>query len=243
MGGSSGNRRKAMLAGGALVAALFGVPMAAAQEALPDQGPTPAGGQGFDFGPVEQPDAVTDIDLTDPQTAFRRNSVSLRNDATQRFAAPAANTQTPPAPRRLEVEFATGDGDLDVSFAQRASIGAGAEGDIDHRGQGSEVRIGRGLVEEREGARRGASTYLFVASDNEALTWQPGQRSEFGGSGPSFVLQDQVEVGDMSIGVTYENNGVQASLAYVEREESVTIGSQGFSQDESFAGVTLTMRR
>lgn len=233
MGGSSSNRMT-LLAGGALAAALFGAPVATAQEAI---APETA------FPPVEGSVAVADIDLTDPRTALRRGTVSLRNDAAERFAPSSANTQGPAPPRRLEVEFAAGDGDIDVSFAQRASIGASSGGDIDRQGRGSEVRIGRNLVEEREGDRQGPSTYVFVASDNEALTWQPGQRSEFGGRGSSLLLQDQVEIGDMSVGVTYENNGVQASLAYVEREESVQIGSQGFSQDESFAGVTLTMRR
>jgi hypothetical protein len=233
MGGVLG-KRTALLASGALVAALFGVSLAAAQEALAPEA-----------APAEGQLAVGDIPLTDPSTALRRSSVSMRGNVAERFAPPAAATQNAPeGPRRLEVEFAAGDGDLDVSFAQRASIGSGAEGDIDRQGRGSEVRIGRNLVEERDGQRReGPSTYVFVASDNEALTWQPGQRNDFGGRGSSLSLQDTVEVGDMSVGVTYENNGVAASLAYVEREESVTVGHQGFSQDENFAGVTVTMRR
>jgi hypothetical protein len=58
-----------------------------------------------------------------------------------------------------------------------------------------------------------------------------------------FALQDRVEIGDMQVGITYERYGIQASLAYVEREISVrTVGSQGFKQDENFAGFTLTMR-
>lgn len=85
--------------------------------------------------------------------------------------------------------------------------------------------------------------YFFAASEDEALVWQPGQRNEFGGSGSSFALQDRVEIGDMQVGITYERYGIQASLAYVEREISVrTVGSQGFKQDENFAGFTLTMR-
>jgi hypothetical protein len=232
MGGMTG-KRSALLAGGALVVALLGASIAAAQEALAPEA-----------APAEGQQAVGDITLTDPSAALRRSSVSMRGDVAERFAPPAADAQdAPEGPRRLEVEFAAGDGDLDVSFAQRASIGSGAEGDIDRQGRGSEVRIGRNLVEEREGRRQGASTYVFVASDNEALTWQPGQRSEFGGRGSSLSLQDTVEVGDMSVGVTYENHGVAASLAYVEREESVTVGHQGFSQEENFAGVTVTMRR
>jgi hypothetical protein len=47
----------------------------------------------------------------------------------------------------------------------------------------------------------------------------------------------------MSAGVTYERNGIQASLAYVEREESTRVGNQNFTQEEAFTGVTVTMRR
>lgn len=228
MGGSSGHKT-ALLAGAALVAAaLFGASVAFAQNA-PSQvaGPTTS----------EEPQ----IDFTDPQTVLRRSSVSLSNNVVERFSSPAEGAQHE-GPRRVELEFAAGSGDLDVGFAQRASIGGDADGDINRQGRGSEVRVGRGLVEQHEGSRE-ASTYVFVASDNEALTWQPGQRSEFGGRGSSFSLEDRVEVGDMSVGVTYERNGVQASLAYVEREKSTTVGTQTFNQDESFTGLTVTMRR
>ncbi len=228
MGGTT-RPRTAMLAGAALSAALLSFSVAAAQEA-----------------PAEQSDqhAVGDIALTDPAAALRRSSATMRANVAERFAPPAAIAQdSREGPRRLEVEFAAGDGDLDVSFAQRASLGSGGDGNVTRRGQGSEIRIGSGLVEERDGRDRGASTYVFVASDDEALTWQPGQRSEFGGRGGSLAVQDQVQVGDMSVGVTYENSGVQASLAYVEREASTTVGTQSFNQDESFAGVTVTMRR
>ena len=126
---------------------------------------------------------------------------------------------------------------------RRASLGADRNGDLDRQGRGSELRVGRGLVDERRDGERN-STYVFVASDNEALTWQPGSRTEFGGQGSSFALQgDRVEVGDLSAGVTWERNGVQTSLAYVEREQSTRVGNQSFSQDENFAGVTVTMRR
>jgi hypothetical protein len=84
--------------------------------------------------------------------------------------------------------------------------------------------------------------YLFAATDDEALVWRPGMRSEFGGGGASFALQDRVEIGDLQAGITYESHGIQASLAYVEREFSVRSGATTFTQDESFAGVTLTMR-
>lgn len=224
------NNRTALLAGGALVAALFGASVAAAQEApapAPDRHAATEAGQ---------------VDFTDTQTVLRRSNVSVRSDVSQRFGPATATQETTQGPRRVEVEFAAGDGDLDVSFAQRASLGAGADGNIDHAGRGSEVRIGRGLVAQ-DSDQQGSSTYMFVASDNEALTWQPGQRSEFGSQGPSLQLQDRVQVGDMSVGVTYERNGVQASLAYVEREEATTVGTQTFNQNESFTGLTVTMRR
>jgi hypothetical protein len=87
------------------------------------------------------------------------------------------------------------------------------------------------------------SVYMFVASDDEALTWRPGQRTELGGQRGGFALQDRVEVGDVSAGVTYERGNVQASIAYVEREVSAQVGRDSYSKDESFTGVTVTMRR
>ncbi len=225
MGGSKGIRT-ALLTSGALAAMLFGVSIASAQtvEAPPTEAETAR------------------VDFTDTQTVLRRSSVRMDTDAVERFAPSGADAQAEGPRRRVELEFAAGDENLGVGFAQRAAIGAGTDGNINRRGQGSEVRVGRGLVQQRQGSRE-ATTYVFVASDDEALTWQPGQRSEFGGRGSSFSLEDRVEVGDMSVGVTYERSGVQASLAYVEREESTTIGRESFKQDESFTGVTVTMRR
>lgn len=231
MGGASGHRAALLTGAALLAAAVLGVSIAAAQDAAPM-----AEAASTDLEPGQ-------VDFTDTQTVLRRSSVSLSNDVVERFSAPGTNEQRAEGPqRRLELEFATGNDDLGVGFAQRASIGAGNDGNLNRQGRGSEVRVGRGLVQEREGSRE-PSTYVFVASDDEALTWQPGQRSEFGGRGSSFSLEDRVEVGDMAIGVTHERNGVQASLAYVEREESTTVGRQTFNQDESFAGVTVTMRR
>jgi hypothetical protein len=98
-------------------------------------------------------------------------------------------------------------------------------------------------VARDDGSRpRRAAVYAFVASDNHALTWRPGARSEFGGAASALALQDQINIGDNSAGVTYEQDGVQASLAYVERSVATHVGNRGYSQDESFAGVTVTMR-
>ena len=217
--------RNALLAGGALMATLIGVGLAMAQESV---------------GPAA-------IQLSDPTSLSQESpalNLSVRDDAVVRFS-PNDSNELPEVqgPRRLELELAAGGGDspVDVSVAQRASFGSNEDGDVDRRGSGSELRVGRGLV-DRNDNNRGSSVYAFVASDNEALTWRPGARSDFGGEGSSLSMQDQVEIGDMSAGVTYERNGVQASLAYVEREESTRVGHESFSQDRSFTGITVTMR-
>lgn len=223
MGGSS-SFRKALAAGSVLAATAFGVSLAMAQEGPP-----------------------VPVSFADPQAALGDSGpvldVEVRDDAVVRFAPDAS--QGDERPRRLELQVSAGGSDspIDVSVAQRASLGSDANGNIDRRGSGSEVRVGRGLVDRREGSSNEPAVYMFVASDDEALTWQPGNRTEFGGRGSSLSLQDRVEVGDMSAGVTYERNGVQASLAYVEREESTRVGTQHFSQENAFAGVTVTMRR
>jgi hypothetical protein len=220
--GGPGTLRNVLLAGGALAAAFVGVSFA--QEGVPG------------------------VSLNDPANLSPESpalDLTVRDDAAVRFS-PSGTSGLPEVqgPRRLELELAAGgeDSPVDISIAQRATLGSDANGDIDRRGSGSELRVGRGLVQRADGDDRGSSVYAFVASDNEALTWRPGSRTEFGGNGDAFALQEQVEIGDMSAGVTYERNGVQASLAYVEREQSTQIGAESFSQDQSFTGITVTMR-
>lgn len=225
MGGSM-KLRSAGYAGGAIAALLLGVSLASAQEAAPS------------------------VDFTDPHAPAARQGPALnldvRNDGAERFAQiNPVNRGEPEGPRRFEMSLTAGGGDapLDVSIAQRAAIGADANGDLSHRGSGQEVRVGRNLVREgRDRSGERPSVYAFVSSEDQALTWQPGTRSEFGGSGSSLALEERAEIGDMAAGVTYERDGVQASLAYVEREQSTRIGRQTFNQDQNFAGVTVTMR-
>lgn len=134
---------------------------------------------------------------------------------------------------------------FDVSVRQRAGVGFGPSGEIARESRASELRLGRGLRGLRDDAPQDRPNwYFFAASEDEALIWRPGQqRDAFGGSSPGFALQDRVEIGDLQAGITYEFRGIQASLAYVEREINVRSGAQNFSQDERFAGFTLTMRR
>lgn len=226
MGSSFKAVRTAGYAGGALAALLLGASIAGAQEATPV------------------------VDFTDPhtQTAPQGPTLDLavRQDGEQRFTQiNPVNRGEPQGPRRLELALAAGGGDapVDISLAQRGSLGTDSNGDINQRGHGQELRVGSNLVREGRDRSDGApSVYAFVASDDQALTWQPGTRSEFGGRGSSLALEERAEVGDMAAGVTYERNGVQASLAYVERSESARVGGRTFSQDQNFAGVTVTMR-
>lgn len=200
---------------------------------------------------AEAPVAFEGVSFTDAAQAPRpRFDFSVRDLPERRFANFGATTRDysrrDDARRGVELALvATGDFGgvpVDVSFAQTASIGVNADGDIARQGRGSELRLGRGLRGgKRAAAADGPAWYIFAASDDEALTWTPGAAGA-ARSGPSFAVQDRVEIGDIQAGITYEANGLQASLAYVERDVSVTTGARTVSQDESFTGFTLTYR-
>lgn len=179
------------------------------------------------------------VDFADPQIVLRDGA--RVNFSLEMGAAPPLGAETPHG-HHLEVALIAGFPDaLEISLSQRASIRAA---DVRARSErATELRIGRGLLREYQADESGSSAYAFVASNNDALTWRPDARSAFGGQGDALSLQDRVEVGDLAAGVTYERNGVQASLAYVEREESARVGRESFSQDQRFTGVTITMRR
>jgi hypothetical protein len=191
------------------------------------------------------------VNFVDPSDVFTDNrfQVSISDGSAARFGnlAPTGNRQERRDENYRRAELAVtarGAAGFDVSFAQRAGIGFNREGDVESRSRASELRLGRGLRVSRDQPSAQPRWYIFAASEDEALTWGPTGRSEFGGSRSSaFGVQDRVEIGDMQAGVTYERDGWQASLAYVQREVSVTTGARTISHDEDFAGFTLTMRR
>jgi hypothetical protein len=191
--------------------------------------------------------AIDGVDLADPAQAFaNRFEFNVGDKYSPRFSGlapvdPGARRQ---ADAGYELQFVTpAMSGINVSFAQRGTAGFNSQGDLERQSRASELRLGQGVDMPRARPSAEPRWYVFAASEDEALVWQPGQRNEFGGSGSSFALQDRVEIGDIQVGITYERYGIQASLAYVEREISVrTVGSQGFKQDENFAGFTLTMR-
>jgi hypothetical protein len=186
------------------------------------------------------------VNLTDPDHVLDRH-IEVTNDdhAQHRFAqlipapdqADASNAAGGEAQRQLQIEVPIKSDALpfDVSLTQRASFGADAHGDLNQQGHGSEGRVGRALGEpsRRDDNAPTHRIYAFAASDHEALTWTPGHIA---------LQQDRIQVGDRQAGVTYEHGNVQASVAYVEREISATVGRTTASQNENFTGVTLTMR-
>lgn len=195
------------------------------------------------------PFAVDGVSFADPSDAFGagRFDLNISEGSPARFSNLGGGIQKStenPDFRRYEVALvARAAAGIDVAFAQRGGVGFNEQGDIDRESRASELRLGRGLRGvPRDQPSSTPSWYLFAASEDEALVWRPGAQSAFGGSSRTFALQDRVEIGDLQAGVTYEANGLQASLAYVEREVSVRSGSQNFTQDENFAGVTLTLR-
>ncbi len=192
--------------------------------------------------------AVDGVSFADPEQAFGQNRFRLEFGAgsQSRFArlAGVGRKSDYTDERRFELEVvARGAAGFDVAFAQRGAVGFDNQGEIERESRASELRLGRGLRNmERDQISSTPRWYIFAASEDEALVWRPGARSEFGGVGNSFALQDRVEIGDIQAGVTYEQNGLQASLAYVEREISVRSGARMVSEDEDFAGITVTYR-
>lgn len=191
--------------------------------------------------------AVDGVSFADPSQAFGdRFQFNLSADEGARFSqfAPTAQRDRRNSDQRnYELELiASSDRGFDVAFAQRGGFGFN-NGEIERQSRGSELRLGRGLRDMPRSTPSATPTwYVFAASEDEALVWQPGMRTDFGSQASSFALQDRVEIGDMQAGITYEQYGVQASLAYVEREISVQSGSESFSQDQDFVGLTLTWR-
>ena len=204
-------------------------------------------------GPSPDHIAINGVSFADPaeERSFAdggRLDINFTEDGVARFLTLSDDSQSTSADvadrRGYEVSVTASTRLADVSFAQRGALAVDENGDISGRSQGSELRLGRGLANlRRDQPSRTPVWYFFAASDDEALVWRPGSRRELGGQSSGFALQDRVEIGDIQAGITYERGRMQASLAYVEREISVrTAGSHTISSDESFAGLTLTMR-
>ncbi|WP_135211594.1 hypothetical protein [Vitreimonas flagellata] len=80
---------------------------------------------------------------------------------------------------------------------------------------------------------------VFVAADDETLSWALNRTNP--NHGTLAYADDQVELGDLAIGVSMSMGEARVAAAYVEREYIAPFrGANGV--DESFAGLTLTYR-
>ncbi|KAF0181828.1 MAG: hypothetical protein FD124_1622 [Alphaproteobacteria bacterium] len=79
---------------------------------------------------------------------------------------------------------------------------------------------------------------LFVAADDEALSWSFSDSSP--NQGRLAYQGDRVEVGEMSAGVSLAVRDMQLALAYVSREEPSQLG---YTAREDYAGMVWTYKR
>ncbi len=199
-------------------------------------------------GPSASYIGVDGANFADPADAFSdRFQLDISPGREGRFASftpDPSRERSSGRNRAYEVSVVADAGNgVDVAFAQRGGVGFNSQGDVERESRASEVRLGRGLRAMRDDEpSAGSRWYLFAASEDEALIWAPGSRSEFGAAAGGFALQDRVEIGDMQAGVTYEANGWQTSFAYVQREISARSGARTYHQGERFVGLTVTMR-
>ena len=79
---------------------------------------------------------------------------------------------------------------------------------------------------------------LFVANDDEALSWS------FSHASPNYgrvsYQEDRVEIGKLAAGVSVALDDMQLALAYVAREEPSQLG---YTAHEDYAGLIWTFRR
>lgn len=147
---------------------------------------------------------------------------------------------TDPLFRGLDLAYTSPDfRDIEFSFAARSGYGFNTQGNLNGQYQSRELRIGRNL--ERTNFAE-PSWYFFIADEDEALIWDPNVTDTFGSQGSRFALQDQVEIGDLQVGVAYDWNGWQTSFSYMERKVGTQVGHTSYYQDQNFVGVTVTYR-
>lgn len=127
---------------------------------------------------------------------------------------------------------------FDVAAVPRLSVSE--EGAFRQRSVGGEIRIGQNFDQRGQNVDAG-SWYLFAGADGEALVYEPGGDRNFTNR---MALRDQVTVGDMQAGVSFQRGGGQLSFSYIHREvEYNERGIRGQQAAEDFAGVSFTVRR
>jgi len=144
--------------------------------------------------------------------------------------------------RRFEVSAVARDlvgSPVDVSVNQRALLRVSPDGDVNGASEGAEVRVGSRLSRFTKNWADAdwshPNWYVYAASDNEQLAWSP--RATTGSS--VRYREDRVKIGDMQAGFALEAGGVQAAIAYVQRDIQGRYGTA----EENFTGVTVSWRR
>jgi hypothetical protein len=79
---------------------------------------------------------------------------------------------------------------------------------------------------------------LFVANDDEALSWSFSRASP--NYGRVSYQEERVEIGKLAAGVSIALDDMQLALAYVEREQPSQLG---YTAHEDYAGLIWTFRR
>lgn len=115
------------------------------------------------------------------------------------------------------------------------------EGQFRTQSYGAELRFGRDFDQRGTGAVAD-SWYVFAGTEGEALVWEAGEYGMSNITG-AMALRDQVTVGDMQAGVSFQRGPGQLSLSYIRREVEWGDRNGSFSMDEDFAGVSFTLKR
>ncbi len=128
---------------------------------------------------------------------------------------------------------------FDIGLAPRVRVRE--EGQFRSRSLGAQLRIGRDF--DQRGTNAVAdSWYVFAGAEGEALVWEAGEYGLTNVSG-AMALRDQVTVGDMQAGVSFQRGPGQLSFSYIRREVEFSDRNGGTSEDEDFAGVSFTLRQ
>ncbi|MDJ0921635.1 MAG: DUF2219 family protein [Henriciella sp.] len=126
---------------------------------------------------------------------------------------------------------------FDVGVAPRLSVSR--DGPFATRRFGGEVRIGQNF--DKRGTMGESSWYLFAGADGEALVWEPENLGAMSVS--DMALRDQVTIGDIQAGVSFQSGPGQLSFSYIRREVEYRERNLGASDNEDFAGVSFTIKR
>ena len=204
-----------------------GVPYDAMFEIAPRR--TLSATDGFDGFSWSQSEGLLALEGEREAAAYAQPNLEADQDFNAAFALAAPAAQTGLA--------------FDLTLAPRVAYSE--EGALLSRRVGAEVRVGQTLSDQfdQRGTRVDVdSWYIFAGQDGEALVWEAGDHG-FSNITGAMALRDQVTVGDMQAGVSFQRGDGELSFSYIHREVEWRDRNGGASANEDFAGVTFTMKR